>query len=140
MNEENLELLSSIANGAGCLVHVELVHDKDCNNQTKAVILFFENRSLTITASDDDEIELIFEHRKWDDSYEIKNVTSALPWATVAERKLRWGWGLVNHQGYFDALQMEFANNIHQKQVIFQIVAIASHLKIYLLNEVSTEN
>lgn len=43
-------------------------------------------------------------------------------------------WLMVNHQGYQDAIQLEFWDNTNKESKFLRIQSVASHLYIYELN------
>ncbi|WP_163341108.1 DUF6334 family protein [Desulfopila sp. IMCC35008] len=48
----------------------------------------------------------------------------------AVNRSLRWFWLMENNNGYRDALQFEFANNVSEPPVIIQLMAIGSRISI----------
>jgi hypothetical protein len=140
MDAEVINLLIQISEDGDHLSRIELVSDKDFNNQTKAIIFFFEKQNLTIMASEEDTIEIECKMRDWDDSSVLNDVSCTHPWLRSIGKKLRWAWCLVNQQGYFDALQLEFANNVSEEPIIVQLVAVASCLRAYTLKEISANS
>lgn len=45
--------------------------------------------------------------------------------------QLTWAWEMTNHQGYFDAVQIQLADESLQREVAFQFKAIASVIQVF---------
>jgi len=48
---------------------------------------------------------------------------------------LTWSWEMKNHQGYFDAVQLELTNQALTHTKVFQFKAAASNIEIYEVNQ-----
>jgi len=51
---------------------------------------------------------------------------------------LRWCWEMRNHQGYFDALQIEFSDPSLAKTVIIQFKVAASGIDVFCVQQLSS--
>ena len=52
---------------------------------------------------------------------------------------LTWCWEMKNHQGYLDAVQLEWFDPSLRRSLIFQFKAAASNVEIYEVTRVSSE-
>jgi hypothetical protein len=52
------------------------------------------------------------------------------PWSSAVGMRIEWYWWMQNNQGYWDAVQMQFARDTGDMRVTVQVVAIASRLSI----------
>jgi Family of unknown function (DUF6334) len=138
MDEKMIDLLGEINDQAGILIQVKYLIDIDYSKSLEAVVLVFENKILTISVfAEEDTIELQSCEPLLDDSHKLIGLSNNNPWSFAIGKSLRWGWLLMNQQGYLDAIQFEFANNISDNSVIVQLVAVASRLRVYKLDRCS---
>lgn len=141
MENQIINFLDQIADDIGCLLLVEYLVDTTFPGQPKAIIINFENQVFTVKAvPDDDSIEVVSGRISCDSSENFISVSDKLPWSIAIGKYPRWIWALINQQGYSDAVQFEFAKNISDEAVIIQLVTVASSIRIYKLNEISSES
>ena len=100
--------LSSIVNSCENLKHAHSYSFKDLPNEIAAIKIEFETFNCFIrVVEDSDEIELS-SSIKLNELIETEN---ALFFSNCYGLKLCWAWGMVNNQGYSDALTFEFENS-----------------------------
>jgi hypothetical protein len=62
----------------------------------------------------------------------LVRVSDSSPWSGIIGLGVRWGWELINHQGYSDGVRFEFANPDTGVSQEVELIAAASALQIYL--------
>ena len=98
-------------------------------------IFFFENGERLALSIDNNTDELF-----WDElppsSEAIADLSAKFPFLQKAYgRSVAWVWEMRNHQGAFDALQMEFAAS-GEANTVFQFKVAASTAEIFELHSV----
>ena len=58
-------------------------------------------------------------------------MTHLEPWKSASGRGALWAWELRNQQGYADGIQYSFANTVSDREVIVQLIVVASQVFIY---------
>jgi Family of unknown function (DUF6334) len=135
MDENIINLLGEISDHAGTLRQVKYLLDIESPDSLEAIVLIFENRILTVSVfAEEDTIELQDCEPLIGASNNLIDLLNNNLWSLAIGKALRWGWVLINQQGYLDAIQFEFANNVSDNSVIIQLVAVASNLKVYKLD------
>lgn len=66
--------------------------------------------------------------------------TFTTPWSNIIGKCLSWIWLLTNQQGYEDGMRFQFSANEGETPQIITLIGIASSIKIYLSNELETED
>jgi hypothetical protein len=95
-----------------------------------ALRLEFGDQSVLLTAMEDDSLkvsanqalEIFADHT-------VRQLTHISPWKDAVSRPLMWAWTMVNQQGYFDGIQLEFAESSEEEATRIQLLVIASSLK-----------
>ncbi len=118
---------------SGQFVNVEYFFHPDLAAEIGAIKLCFQKEIFFVIVKPDDELEMTDE--KIDlvlekEGYKSTQMSHEIPWKLAIGNHVRWIWTLTNQQNYLDGLQFEFANNVNQKSVIIQLIAIASRIDI----------
>lgn len=144
MEEQTIEFLNQIFeldNDLGDLLLVEYLVESSLPESIEAIIFNFENQAFTVKAVvDDDTIEVVSGRASNEPSQNIISVSKNKPWSLALGKRIRWSWALINHQGYHDAIQFEFAKDLSDSSVIIQLVTAASSIRIYELNEIHIDS
>jgi len=110
-------------------------HEQGCDLvRLESVDFLFEGNVRLALGVDLDSDELF-----WDENLSGNNVDASdiIPWLAEAYGlRVIWCWEMKNHQGYFDALQMELSSADLSRSVILQFKAMASGVFVYVVNEV----
>ena len=99
-----------------------------------AIVLAFETCRVAVVAQADDSIDI----RSAEGLVEACDIdlSAVSPWNQAIGKPLMWSWTMTNQQGYFDGLQLEFAEHSGAEAVVVQAICIGSELKI---RAISTE-
>ena len=127
-------LLEKVANDAGPLLQTHYMTRNELPSVPSSFVLTFQNMELTVTAQDDDSVELILGGVGTDSEHTLRS-NEEFPWSEAIGKPVRWGWMMTNQQGYQDAVQFEFARNIADTSTIIQLVAVGSSLKVLSVRE-----
>jgi hypothetical protein len=130
--EKVINLMGSMATNSGQLEDVDYFYWDDIRIFTVIIKLVFQHETFFILANGDDSLELT---RKFPNLPSLEELTMTrgsemVPWRFAIGRHLRWGWMMINQQGYFDGIQLEFGNGDKEESISIQLIAIASSLKI----------
>ncbi len=123
--------MQSITDESGQLVEVESFYYTDLPTDIGLIKLAFQQNSFFVVVKEDDSLELTDKVTFTENDFKRINMSDKLPWQAAIGKQIRWIWTMVNQQGYLDGLQFEFANNINQKPVVIQLIAVASGIKVY---------
>ncbi len=98
------------------------------------IIFCFENDFFFSLNVDIDSDELIWsrEVRLPPDAIAMTNVYPAI--SKIYGMPLMMSWNMINHQGYFDAVQIELYEKVAKRSHIFQFEVAASNITIYEVN------
>jgi hypothetical protein len=119
---------------SGPFVNVEYFFHPDLPADIGAIKFWFQKKVFfVIVKPDDDSLEMTEE--KIDrilegQGYKSTHMSHEIPWKLAIGNHVRWIWTLTNQQNYLDGLQFEFSDNVSQKSVIIQLLAIASRIEI----------
>ena len=103
--------------------------DEDSSPLLCAIALCFDGLILYVVAQEDDSFELRREDWRPDLRWTVVSLMERRPWSAAKGKPLLWSWMLLNQQGYFDGLQLEFSRNSEDRSVVVQLVAIGSEVK-----------
>lgn len=96
-----------------------------------AVELYFGNQSVLVTALEDDSLAVTPNQTIPDtDHHFVQSLNETPPWKDAIDRPLLWAWVMVNQQGYFDGLQLDFCELPNSAVVRIQLLAIGSELQL----------
>lgn len=102
-----------------------------CLSFSEIVLLFEEDVRLRLVV-DEDTDELV-----WGDVEVREEEGQPVPLFEEAHGLcLFWAWEMTNHQGYFDALQLEFKDGSLGREAIVQFKVAASGIWIFRVEEV----
>jgi hypothetical protein len=139
VEERTIEFINQIFEqdiDLGDLLIVEYLVESTLPESIEAIIFNFENQAFTIkVVIDDDSIEVVSGRASSEPSHNIISVSKNKPWSLAIGKRIIWSWALINHQGYHDAIQFEFAKDLSDSSVIIQLIAAALSIRIYELNE-----
>ncbi len=126
-------LMKTIAYESGQFVNVEYFFHPNLPAEIGAIKFWFQKKVFFVIVKPDDELEMTEE--KIDlvlekEGYKSTYMSHEIPWQLAIGNHVRWIWTLTNQQNYLDGLQFEFADNVSQKSVIIQLLAIASRIDI----------
>jgi hypothetical protein len=127
------QLMKSMVDESGQLMGVECFYYTDLPTDIGFIKLAFQQNHYFVVATEDDSLEVtdnvanLFEPN----DFKCVDMSDRSPWQSAIGKQVRWIWTMVNQQGYLDGLQFEFANDISQKPVVLQLIAIASGIDIY---------
>lgn len=112
---------------------------EECKNSEiysfEEVIFEFENELKISVTVDSDNDEIILRERK-DINENMVDVSCVYPiFSNFYGCVLLWSWEMRNHQGYFDALQLEFWDKNLKKDNILQLKVYASLIYIFTVNQ-----
>jgi hypothetical protein len=130
-----LDLLKRISESAGPLRRVMGYYFNGSDGFLSHVVLEFDSGRLTLSAvEDDDTIALSGAELRLDDpkEYEVREVETL---SGAHGKSLFWGWTMTNHQGYPDGVRLEFRNTVSDPALVFEVVVVASILKVYVATE-----
>jgi len=95
-----------------------------------AVKLTFEIAVVLLSAMNDDTMNVEFGGVFTNlDQHEVRPLTSLSPWKNAMSRPLAWAWRMTNQQGYFDGLQLDFAESTEVEASRIQLLVVASEIK-----------
>lgn len=121
----------------GALVAVTTIGSDEGGSRwtTEAVRLALTNGSVLIEAVPiDDTIRVSHPAAPRTDlidpSLAERDATGEAPWAEVIGRTVTWGRFMVNHHGYVDGYQMEFATDAQAVGPCVELVTVASRLVV----------
>ncbi len=98
------------------------------------VRLVFETRTLDCLANPDDDTIAISAASAVPEA-ELSSCVHPV-WLRAIGRPLMWTWSLENNQGYWDAIQLEFAHDSGDRDVIsIQLLVMASQITFYSLTQ-----
>lgn len=121
--------------GATC----DQLYVEGANFMLTAVRFEFDNETVIINVQGDDDSLEIF-GAEWicpDKEALLCDLSSVAPWNTVIGKPLMWSWDMVNQNNYRDAIQLYFAKDVSDEEVILQFVGMASQIDIYTLSRLS---
>jgi len=127
------QLMKSMVDESGQLMAVECFYYIDLPTEIGFIKLAFEQNNYFVVATEEDSLEVTDNVASLFEADEFKRVdlSHRSPWQSAIGKPVRWIWTMVNQQGYLDGLQFEFANDITQKPVVLQLIAMASGINIY---------
>jgi len=130
--ETAINLMESMAKKSGQLEEVDYFYWDDIRIFTVFLKLVFQHETFFILANGDDSLELTRTFPNVPSLEELTQTRGAemVPWRFAIGRHLRWGWMMINQQGYVDGIQLEFGNGDKEESISIQLLAIASSLKI----------
>ena len=97
-----------------------------------ALRLSFGSKSIMLIANEDDSISVVGDQEMHEVAlHESRDIGHSLPWAKVIQRPMLWAWVLINQQGYFDGVQMEFAETCDSTRTRIQLLVEASAFKVF---------
>jgi Family of unknown function (DUF6334) len=107
-----------------------LVYD-DALPMLVAIRLVFDRTVLLLVAKEDDSMDVIsnasFANVR---QHEVRGLLESAPWKSAAMRPLLWAWRMTNQQGYFDGLQLDFAETVESPVTRVQLLVVASEFKM----------
>ena len=99
-----------------------------------AVRFQFTNEIVVLAAQDDDSLGVF--GSSWDcDGIDIvsRNLGKFSPWNLAIAKPLLWSWRMINQQGYFDGVQLQFGSNVTDLGVQVQLIVVSSEVKIKII-------
>lgn len=94
------------------------------------VRLRFTATDVLLQANDDDSIRVTTDASEVTDSpIEIRSLSDQEPWRHAIGLTLMWSWKMTNQRGYFDGVQLEFAESTERPATRIQLICVASELK-----------
>jgi hypothetical protein len=126
-------LMRTIVYESGKFVDVEYFFHPNLPTEIGAIKLWFQKGIFFVVAKSDDSLECTDKNIESDlkkEGFKSTHSSHDMPWQPAIGRHIRWIWTLMNQQDYLDGLQFEFADNVSQKSVIIQLIAIASRIDI----------
>ena len=96
-----------------------------------ALRLHFDNSSVEIDCDADDSLTITnCEDSELEDGETVVSLSHDEFWSSALGKPLLWVWSMVNQNGYFDGLQLHFADNVSDPGVQVQIIAVAGELEL----------
>jgi hypothetical protein len=94
----------------------------------------FGSRNIFVEALDDDTLQVSSAMNNKDYIELISDYSS--PLLRAIGQPLRWVWTMTNNNGYFDGIQMEFAESAKSDANIIQLQVIASRIEYRLVTPI----
>jgi hypothetical protein len=95
------------------------------------IALCFEGGEVLTMKADGENDELVWDHVSGS-SVAVSDL--ALIYPSIGEAyglSLIWSWEMTNHQGYFDAVQLELTDSTLARTAIFQFKVTASSIEVF---------
>ena len=112
--------------------YIEIFDEEIYESALVAVEFTFEKRTVLVVAQEDDSLKILT-NKEWQskDQYQVISLMNKEPWMGAKNKPLLWSWIFFNQQGYFDGLQLEFAEDVSDtSSVVIQLVAMASEISL----------
>ena len=100
----------------------------------RALCLVFDTVTCMLAAEGDDSLSITSEPAPASGPSSV-SVADEEPWSLALGKPLLWSWSMTNQQGYRDACQLEFAEDVSDQSVVIQLVVVASAIKVRLMDE-----
>ncbi len=98
-----------------------------------ALVLFqFEAEEISLGV-DPDSDELFWRNTGDEPLHDLRDTIPSV--ADAYGLALTWSWEMRNHQGYFDAVQLEFVDPTLSNAVTFQFKAAASAIRVFRVEQ-----
>lgn len=108
------------------------VHGDSATHEHIAAVIFqFEGGSALALKADAETDELIWSEASTGFGKPVDLNTLCPAVGKAYGLSLTWGWEMKNHQGYFDAVQLEFTDTTLAKAVILQFKVAASSIGVF---------
>jgi hypothetical protein len=105
-------------------------------NGFEKIKLEFEGGNVVILGINDETDELIYlENTNCEDTF--GDLVPVIPSVGHAvDMRISWAWEMMNHQGYFDALQMQFSSSDLKESEVLQF-KVASFIWIFSVKSIT---
>lgn len=127
------KLLTSLANSEQKLVDVvgyfEGFDDGNLEHVLCSIGFVFEKTAFYVVAQEDDSFTLHPSDRCIDQEWIPVSFIKRRPWSLAIGKPIFWSWTLYNQQGYFDGIQLVFADNSESRSIAIQLIALGSEIK-----------
>jgi hypothetical protein len=105
--------------------------DATSDDMLVAIRFHFDSDIVVIAVREDDSLAIF--GTAWNCTEEgvvSRELSGIAPWNAAVTKPLLWSWRMINQQGYFDGVQLQFGENVDDSIVQVQLIAIASEIKI----------
>jgi hypothetical protein len=136
-----IDMLLRIIDSAEALVNVVPLIHVDLPRAYAAIRLRFSVSTLWVSVNPDDDSLVLSETVPPSDTVEISSVADRLPWASAIGSPILWAWRMINHQGYFDGVQIAFLDReLGRESTVIQMMGRASMVVVGVVSQIETSH
>lgn len=115
-----------------CTVKGFFFIDENSDEMLVALKFRFDNESVVLVAQEDDSFEVLGDDwRCTEKNILLRDLSEEDPWKFAISKPLLWSWRMINQQGYFDGIQLQFGVDVTDSLVKVQLIVIASEIKVF---------